>query len=114
MLDSVAESSAMYDLNFPRVHGGVLGSARFRSHFEDFCVIESLGFEPEGDGEHVYLNITKTDTNTAWVVKELAKFAGTKPSDIGYSGLKDRRAVTSQWFSAVSYTHLTLPTIYSV
>ncbi len=37
--------------------------------------------------------------NTQWLVKNIAKFAKVKERDIGYCGMKDRHAVTSQWFS---------------
>ncbi|MEQ8207972.1 MAG: tRNA pseudouridine(13) synthase TruD, partial [Woeseia sp.] len=37
--------------------------------------------------------------NTLWIAKQLARFAGIPLRDVGYSGLKDRHAVTTQWFS---------------
>ncbi|MFN6886275.1 tRNA pseudouridine(13) synthase TruD, partial [Proteus mirabilis] len=36
--------------------------------------------------------------NTAFVAEKLAKFAGIHPRDASYAGLKDRNAVTEQWF----------------
>jgi tRNA pseudouridine13 synthase len=66
---------------------------------EDFQVDEVLGFEPNGEGQHVLLQVCKTDINTEQVARHLAKSAGVHPRDVGYSGLKDRNAVTSQWFS---------------
>jgi len=71
----------------------------FRTEPEDFVVDEYLGFEPSGEGEHVYLQVQKRNNNTAWVVKLLARLADVKPMDVGYCGLKDRNAVTRQWFS---------------
>lgn len=65
----------------------------------DFQVIEQLGFEPNGHGEHIFLYIRKIGENTDWVVQKLARFTKTHPKDIGYSGKKDRHAVTEQWFS---------------
>lgn len=73
--------------------------ADFRCQAQDFSVVEDLGFEPSGDGEHLYLLISKTGQNTHWVAQQLAQFAGVKPLDIGYSGRKDRHACTRQWFS---------------
>ncbi len=70
-----------------------------RSHPEDFIVTEKLGFELTGEGEHVFLYIEKTNTNTQWVAEQLAKFANVRRFDVGYAGLKDRNAVTRQWFS---------------
>jgi tRNA pseudouridine13 synthase len=43
--------------------------------------------------------IEKTDENTDYVARQLAKFAGVRQRDVSYAGLKDRHAVTTQWFS---------------
>ena len=60
---------------------------------------ETLAFPLSGQGEHLYLHIRKTNANTEWVSKQLARYLGVPQRDIGYAGLKDRLAVTSQWFS---------------
>ena len=60
---------------------------------------EHLGFECTGDGEHDFLYLEKTSTNTEWLARQLAAFAGVPARDVGYSGLKDRHAVARQWFS---------------
>lgn len=65
----------------------------------DFQVIELLDFEFSGDGEHDYLWVEKENTNTTWVARALATHAGVAERDVGYAGLKDRDAVTRQWFS---------------
>jgi tRNA pseudouridine13 synthase len=83
----------------PRAWGEWVGSARLRSQPEDFVVIEQLGFEPGGEGEHAMLYLEKRELNTQDVVERLARIAQVPPRDIGYSGLKDRNAVTRQWFS---------------
>ncbi len=62
-------------------------------------MVESLGFEPEGSGEHVFLYLEKSGENTEFVSRVLARFAGVRQRDIGYAGLKDRHAVARQWFS---------------
>ncbi|WP_299773235.1 tRNA pseudouridine(13) synthase TruD [uncultured Pseudoteredinibacter sp.] len=87
------------DLNFAYAYGEPLGTAGFRTEFEDFQVYEQLPSAPEGEGEHVYLYVRKTNNNTAWIAKQLARAAGIQNMDVGYAGLKDRRAVTEQWFS---------------
>ncbi len=76
-----------------------LGSATLKQTAEDFRVDELASFEPDGAGEHVYLLIEKRNTNTDWLAKHLAQHAGISPRDVGYSGLKDRQALTTQWFS---------------
>ena len=72
---------------------------RIRTRAEDFQVIEELGFAPDGEGEHVLLRVRKTGCNTQWVARSLARAGGVAERDVGYSGLKDRHAVTEQWFS---------------
>ena len=66
---------------------------------EDFMVEEDLGFAPAGRGAHLLLKVRKSNANTQWVARELARIAGCNARDVGYAGLKDRRAITVQWFS---------------
>lgn len=82
-----------------RAFGGAAGTGRLRVELEDFRVDEELGFAPSGAGEHMLLHVEKRDANTAWVARAIAKCAGVPPRDVGYAGMKDRRAVTRQWFS---------------
>ncbi|MFW2404078.1 MAG: tRNA pseudouridine(13) synthase TruD [Gammaproteobacteria bacterium] len=70
-----------------------------RSRPTDFLVDEELAFPLKGEGEHLYLRLRKTGQNTRWVGKQLARRLGLPPKAIGFAGLKDRHAVTSQWFS---------------
>ena len=83
----------------PRAHGEPVATAALRTEAADFLVEEDLGFAPSGAGSHLLLRVRKTDANTAWVARELARIAGCRPRDVGYAGLKDRRAVAIQWFS---------------
>jgi len=76
-----------------------LSTATIRSTPSDFEVTEELGYEFDGEGEHDYLYVEKIGTNTEWLSRQLASFAGVPARDVGYSGLKDRNAVTRQWFS---------------
>ena len=62
-------------------------------------VHEVLDFDFSDDGEHDYLWIEKTGANTEWVARQLARHADVPARDVGYAGLKDRHAVTRQWFS---------------
>ncbi|WP_229809097.1 tRNA pseudouridine(13) synthase TruD [Salinicola rhizosphaerae] len=66
---------------------------------EDFQVEEQFDFAPEGAGEHLWVWIEKRGINTAEVARLLAASAGVAARDVGFSGLKDRDAVTRQWFS---------------
>ena len=78
---------------------GPLVAASIRTTPDDFQVTEELGYEFTGDGEHDFLWIEKTGANTEWVARQLAGFAEVPARDVGYAGLKDRHAITRQWFS---------------
>jgi tRNA pseudouridine13 synthase len=95
-MDRLSESLA---LRPPRPWGLPPATGRVRACPEDFVVDEDLGFDPDGAGSHWLLQVRKRDANTAFVARELARFAGVRVFDVGYAGLKDRRAVTTQWFS---------------
>jgi tRNA pseudouridine13 synthase len=83
----------------PRAHGEPAARAVLRSEPEDFEVEEDLGFAPSGSGPHLLLRVRKRNANTQWVARQLAAAAGCRASEVGYAGLKDRRAVAVQWFS---------------
>jgi len=83
-----------------RAWGGVAGSAVIRATPEDFRVEEELGFEPGGSGgEHLWLWVEKRGANSEDVAAALAGCCGVHRRAVGYSGRKDRNAVTVQWFS---------------
>lgn len=73
-------------------------TALLKHQCADFIVKERLGYEMSGEGEFVALYVRKTDCNTLFVGEKLAQFAGVSERNMGYAGLKDRRAVTEQWF----------------
>ncbi|TCO76738.1 tRNA pseudouridine(13) synthase TruD [Chromatocurvus halotolerans] len=84
---------------WPRAHGDALFAAALRTLPQDFQVTEQLGWEFSGDGEHDYLWVEKIGANTEWMSRQLAAHAGVAAKDVGYAGLKDRHAITWQWFS---------------
>jgi len=88
---------AIHGLGF--AWGGPPASGRLRSTPEDFLVYEIPLVEPAGEGEHVWLLIRKRQENTEQVARCLARLAGVTQRDVSYAGLKDRNAVTEQWFS---------------
>ena len=71
----------------------------YRQSAEDFVVIEDLGFKASGDGEHTLLFIEKKNLTTLQVREYLAQRFKLPAMHIGYSGLKDKLAITRQWFS---------------
>jgi tRNA pseudouridine13 synthase len=78
---------------------GPPSAGALRTSPEDFKVDEILGFEAANDGPHALLHVRKRGANTEWVARELARAAGCKPFDVGFAGLKDRNAVTTQYFT---------------
>jgi len=83
----------------PYAHGQPSVQGRLRVTPEDFQVREELDFALDGAGEHVWLWVRKRGANTEWVAKRLAERANVAPGAVSYAGLKDRHAVTEQWFS---------------
>ncbi|WGE66787.1 tRNA pseudouridine(13) synthase TruD [Actinobacillus equuli subsp. haemolyticus] len=73
-------------------------AGRLKAEFADFIVREELGYPLSGEGEFVAVKIRKTNANTLFVGEQLAKFAGISAKNMSYAGLKDRHAVTEQWF----------------
>tara|TARA_B100001094_G_scaffold320729_1_gene367391 strand:- start:2056 stop:3084 length:1029 start_codon:yes stop_codon:yes gene_type:complete len=81
------------------LHGAAVAQGLMRCEVDDFYVEEVLGFEPSGEGEHVFLWIEKRGTNTQFVAEQLSKLAKVHPRDVSFAGQKDRHARTLQWFS---------------
>jgi tRNA pseudouridine13 synthase len=85
--------------NLPFAFGAPPVQGELRTEPEDFRVQELPVCEPEGSGEHVWLWVRKRNANTDWLARQLARHAGVPASQVSYAGLKDRDAVTEQWFS---------------
>ena len=86
----------------PAAWGEPLFRAQFKMLPADFLVSEVLNIEFDGQGEHLYLHIEKTSVNTDEIVELLAKVFQVESKAIGFAGMKDRHAVTTQWFSVVT------------
>ena len=76
-----------------------LKQATYKAHATDFVVNEILPLDFTGEGEHLWLHIEKLGMNTVYLAKLLSEWAEIPLRDVGYSGLKDRHALTTQWFS---------------
>ena len=74
--------------------GGVL-----RASEDDFRVDEIASYEPCGEGEHTYLRFEKRGMTTPYAITQIARVLKMQARDIGYAGLKDRHAVTTQTVS---------------
>ena len=84
---------------WPAAYPASGASAALKLLNEDFTVTELPLQLPCGEGEHLWLDIEKNGANTAFVAQQLAEAAGVQERDVGYAGLKDRHAITRQWFS---------------
>jgi tRNA pseudouridine13 synthase len=73
--------------------------AVLKSSAADFEVEEVLGFEPVGEGEHLFLWVEKSGLGTMELITRMAKDHGLPERDFGYSGQKDKHALTRQWLS---------------
>ncbi len=72
---------------------------RIRVHPEDFRVDEVPAYLPGGAGDHLFVRFEKIDLDTPQAVRRIARALDVDPKQAGWAGLKDRRAVTTQWAS---------------
>ncbi|HEY9108406.1 MAG TPA: tRNA pseudouridine(13) synthase TruD [Roseateles sp.] len=84
---------------WPHAYPASGASAMLKLLNADFSVTELPLQLPSGAGEHLWLDVEKNGANTAFVAQQLADAAGVREWDVGYAGLKDRYAITRQWFS---------------
>ncbi len=84
----------------PYLTGAVPGiGGRMRVAPEDFQVEERPLYLPCGEGEHLYIKVTKRLLSTPDLVRRISSTVGVKAQGIGTAGLKDARAVTTQMLS---------------
>ncbi len=88
-----------YHYLLPRVYPGPAVGADVKSCPGDFIVEERIDISLAGEGEHDWLYIEKRLLNTDEVATRLARLAKVRTLAVGYAGLKDKQAVTRQWFS---------------
>lgn len=82
------------------LHGQPQSEGLLKANPEDFLVVEDLGFEPDGEGEHILVRILKNGCNTRFVADALAKFLKIHAREVSFAGQKDKHAVTEQWLCA--------------
>jgi tRNA pseudouridine13 synthase len=76
---------------------GVDGVIRHRP--QDFQVDEVPAYNPLGSGEHLFVRIEKVGLTTRAVVEFMRDHLQIPEAQIGVAGLKDKHALTRQWFS---------------
>jgi tRNA pseudouridine13 synthase len=79
--------------DLPAVAGKIAGAP------EDFAVDEIPLYAPVGSGEHLYARVEKKSYTTPAMLRAVGRAAGVHERDIGYAGLKDKHALTTQWIS---------------
>lgn len=77
--------------------GGKLGTEP-----EHFRVDEVPLYELSGEGQHLFVRVEKRGFTTQQLLREVAKAANVRDRDIGFAGMKDKHAVTSQWISLLA------------
>ena len=93
-MSAVTDTAKLPQPNLPPIQ-----QATYKAHTTDFVVNEILPLDFTGEGEHLWLHIEKSGMNTAYLANLLSEWADIPVRDVGYSGLKDRHALTTQWFS---------------
>ena len=78
--------------------------AHIKYQADAWRVNERLGFPLSGAGEHAYYYIEKENLNSLDIARALARASGVAVYEVGYAGLKDKHAVTRQWFSVPTRT----------
>lgn len=72
---------------------------RIRTFPEDFQVEEEPAYLPSGKGEHLYVFLEKAGLTTRQILEFLRDELGAPEKAIGVAGLKDKHALSRQWFS---------------
>ncbi len=72
---------------------------KVRQGAKDFQVDEIPAYVPEGRGEHLFVHFRKTDLSTPEAVRRIANALEVDAEQAGFAGLKDKRAITTQWAS---------------
>jgi len=92
-----------------RLTAGLPGTGgRLRASPEDFEVEEIPAYLPSGQGEHLFLWVEKVGLDTPDAARRIASALGLQLSEVSWAGLKDRVAVTRQWFSVPAWAEASL------
>ena len=83
----------------PRAFADLSVAGVYRRCLDDFYVEELPAVLPTGAGEHLLVHVEKRGINSAAVADDLARAFGVAQVDVSFAGMKDRNAVTRQWFS---------------
>lgn len=86
--------------NLPYISADLPGIGGALRATPDHFVVEEVGlYEPSGTGQHLFVNLTKVGLTTKEVQKRLARIFSLDVGAIGFAGMKDKFAKTTQTFS---------------
>ena len=88
------------DFELPYLTKGLEGiGGMIKETPENFVVEEIPAYQPDGEGEHLFIHLTKRGITTREVQKALAGLFHVSKQDVNFAGIKDKKAVASQYFS---------------
>jgi tRNA pseudouridine13 synthase len=88
------------NLELPYSTGEMPGlGGQLRAAPEAFIVEEIPLYEASGNGQHLYVNVTKENLTTREVARSLAETFDLPNGAVGFAGMKDKFARTTQTFS---------------
>jgi len=74
---------------------------KFEQNKDDF-VVDEIGIKFKGNGNFLILHIKKVELTTWDMIAVFAKFLNINAEKVGYAGLKDKHATTTQYISIES------------
>lgn len=87
-------------LSLPYISADLPGiGGQLRASPDHFIVEEVPLYDPIGEGQHLYVNLTKQELTTRDVQKKLASIFKLPNAEVGFAGMKDKYARTTQTFS---------------
>ena len=87
-------------MNLPYITNELPGiGGELKSTPEFFKVTEIPQYLPSGEGQHIYINISRQSLSTKEVINYLCDLFKISDKDVGSAGLKDKHAETTQWIS---------------
>ena len=88
-----------YELNREYLQNGDVIDFDFEQNEKDFIVDELAHTEFKGQGNFLILRVQKIEMTTWDMIAEFAKFLNIPAEKVGYAGLKDKHATTTQYIS---------------
>lgn len=90
----------MFELDLPYLSAALPGiGGRLRATPAHFVVEEVPLYEPSGEGQHLYVNLTKSGLTTKDLQSRLERILQVERNGVGFAGLKDKYAQTTQTVS---------------